>query len=1049
MSTHRSIPVLLIKALLCGSFLSVVAMGQIAFRREVNIGSHHFSHFAANSTTFVWAGKAGLIATSTDGLNWLNQDAGTYESFNKLFVIGERFVAGGEAGSVFTSENGKTWQQRLVGVTQLNQGETDGVLYAERPGFAATLLKSVDGLTWTEVTETPSYSHAPAHQAQLGDITLDGWSRSTGNGESADFTGSINQLPSWSLANGHPESGSLAFGNDVWISNGGYFSNDGIHWEPMSIIDTLSRRPFGAVSIAGERFFFFDNNPHSQIANELWTWNEGAEFQLATTFEAPVEPEAAYTNGVYLFLEHESTAIYRSRDALTWTRIPDALSPGNLGYHLEADVRSRTVVSSDHGFLLLLGGIGFFTSPDGLAWSPLATDLDGIASPTQMKHSGGLLVVHDGNQIWTSPNATHWEVVTDAPLSRIDHAVYSGSHLLVVGLDEATSGLRYLAARDDGGHWTRAVLATNERARDLVTGNGLTLAGFESDIWSARDGVGPRITIAGDTHFEVFADHTLSLAATVESARTYETQWARGSLNVPNATSTRLSWSFDVPTDGQEIPFVLKVNDGSHLTSAVFYVTVHSNTPPTFGATDLVASIRPNASGGLDQTLWVAAVGPQLHYQWFRNGMAIVHDRDHLNVPINVSTLGDVYHVVVSNPAGSITSEEHIIRKPALTASAPELWRGPGPEVFQVNAQGAWGYQWRHNGIPIPGANRPQLAPTSIISGVYEPFAPGFYDVLIFNAETTIRRGPIRYPADGGEPLPGDIPDYPWAPLTPVHLSNLSVRAEAGSGAAALVPGFVISGEGIVETSNSASLLLRAIGPGLIPYGIENAMDDPRLQLRDPTDELIAQNFRWGDATGDLASVFETVGAFALDPASKDAALVHVIPHRIESTILTANAANTDGTTGETLVELYLVPDGNGSHLTNLSTRGVIKPDRPLTAGFVVEGTGSLNLLMRAVGPSLRNFGVEDVAISPRLSLFDGNGELIVESPPVYPHNLANIEQAVGAFPINASSADTAIVKTLDEGVYTLRAEDDLEGIVLVEIYLIPRDTFLAETPSP
>ena len=96
--------------------LTVEGMGQIAFRREVSIASPFpYTSLAANSETFVRVGKAGFVVTSTDGLNWQNQDAGTYESFNTLVVVEDRFVGVGDAGSIFTSEEGKSWQPQLAG----------------------------------------------------------------------------------------------------------------------------------------------------------------------------------------------------------------------------------------------------------------------------------------------------------------------------------------------------------------------------------------------------------------------------------------------------------------------------------------------------------------------------------------------------------------------------------------------------------------------------------------------------------------------------------------------------------------------------------------------------------------------------------------------------------------------------------------------------------------------------------------------------------------------------------------------------------------------
>ena len=1042
-------PLLIFLAILSGLVLpSQSVKAQIAFQREVSIAPLDFTKIAANSTTFVRVGKAGFVATSSDGRHWQNQDAGTYETFNKLLVVGERFVAAGDAGTIFTSENGRRWRARLAGTSGLNLGRDDDLLYTQTlGGFPRRLLRSADGVNWEESNFPPQFAQTSSHYARLENITLNGWDRTVNSGETELTAFNITQNPRLYPNANHPRHGALAFGNDTWISNAGYFSTDGQNWEAMSVIETFENRIFGTVTIAGERFFFVDNNPYSNNPVKLWTWKAGSEFVLTHEFEAPVEPDAAFANGVYLFLEHDSDAIYRSTDALTWSRMPEVLSSAALGYATTTEIRSRKVVAYDDGFLLLLGGVGFFSSPDGLNWKAVATNLSAHDSPLHLKYDGGLLVAHDGSRLWTAETPSTWTQVSGAPLTNIAQAVYSGSHLLVVGRDFRTSGLRHLAARDDGGHWTRAVLATDESLRDLVTGNGFTLAGFDDDIWSARDGVGPRITPAENPQLDLFQNQVFSIEASIDSTEPYTTQWALGSLDMQGVEAHPLTWQFADETEDDSV-LVLKVSDGTHITSLVYSLVVHSDELPTLISPQLGSHAVPNEAGGLNRQLSIHATGSRLSYTWLRNGQPVSNNGPSLHVPLNIQTLGDTYQVVVANRMGSISSDMLTLEAPPLESSEIQLWGPSGPLHLTVWTTGAWGYQWRRNGIPIPGANSHSLSTIDAGPTHYEPIESGFYDVLIFNAETTIRRGPYRFEGSGDEPLPIDPPHLPWSRLKPAHLSNLSVRATAGSGTESLVPGFVLNGKGLDELDTPSQVLIRAVGPGLSNYGVTNPLHDPRLQLRDQDDTLIRQNFRWTNFEDDLTPIFESVGAFPLAPESADAALLHSIPAQTQSTILTVAAANTDGSTGEVLVELYLLPDGNGSHLTNLSTRGVVEPDRPLTAGFVIDGTGSLGLMMRAIGPGLEPFGIMEHAVSPRLTLFDEAGEIIAVSQATYPTRQEATETAVGAFPITSGSANAAIVRYLSPGAYTLQAQDELGGIVLVEIYLIPTNTPIVVNPS-
>ena len=70
---------------------------------------------------------------------------------------------------------------------------------------------------------------------------------------------------------------------------------------------------------------------------------------------------------------------------------------------------------------------------------------------------------------------------------------------------------------------------------------------------------------------------------------------------------------------------------------------------------------------------------------------------------------------------------------------------------------------------------------------------------------------------------------------------------------------------------------------------------------------------------------------------------------------------------GSLLVEVYDNSPGGGS-LGNLSARSrVAGGGGELIAGFVVRGETAATLLVRAVGPSLGNFGLAEALRSPRL----------------------------------------------------------------------------------
>jgi hypothetical protein len=110
--------------------------------------------------------------------------------------------------------------------------------------------------------------------------------------------------------------------------------------------------------------------------------------------------------------------------------------------------------------------------------------------------------------------------------------------------------------------------------------------------------------------------------------------------------------------------------------------------------------------------------------------------------------------------------------------------------------------------------------------------------------------------------------------------------------------------------------------------------------------------------------------------------------------------------------------------------------------GFSVAGSGERLLLVRGVGPALRQFGLADALLDPRLRILrHGSTQPILENQSwSNGSDAAEIVQragAVGAFPLPNPSDDTAAVRAFPEGNYTAVVESRGAGtgVVLAEIY--------------
>lgn len=142
-----------------------------------------------------------------------------------------------------------------------------------------------------------------------------------------------------------------------------------------------------------------------------------------------------------------------------------------------------------------------------------------------------------------------------------------------------------------------------------------------------------------------------------------------------------------------------------------------------------------------------------------------------------------------------------------------------------------------------------------------------------------------------------------------------------------------------------------------------------------------------------------------------------------------------------------ILQPADNSFLTNLSNRVTLRPADTAITGFVIGGTGSRLVLVRAVGPGLAQFGVGPVSARPALSIFAGASLAASGQPwgafPGYDADaMAWIFQHAGAFALQAGSYDAVYFGLLGPGAYTAQVQDPTSGAAgaaaLVEVYILP-----------
>lgn len=303
--------------------------------------------------------------------------------------------------------------------------------------------------------------------------------------------------------------------------------------------------------------------------------------------------------------------------------------------------------------------------------------------------------------------------------------------------------------------------------------------------------------------------------------------------------------------------------------------------------------------------------------------------------------------------------------------------------------------------------------------------------LLRANDTSSASRAPANLPADRSVAPASTATDGS-------RIVNSSVRARAGSGDAALIAGFVISGDA------PKSMLVRGVGPTLASMGVIGALPDPTLEIHDlQSGRVLGVDCGWQTASDPTAitRTSSSVGGFPFAVGSLDSALLA----RLSSGVYTANVFGRAAAGGVALLEVYDADALGTGKLVNLSARTQVGTgDDILILGFVISGKQPKRVLIRGIGPTLVAQGVAGALVDPQLELRDGQGRLVASndnwagSPAI-----AAVASKVGAFPLDAASKDACLVTTLAPGVYTAQVTgvNSTTGVALVELYDVPEPT--------
>ncbi len=534
----------------------------------------------------------------------------------------------------------------------------------------------------------------------------------------------------------------------------------------------------------------------------------------------------------------------------------------------------------------------------------------------------------------------------------------------------------------------------------------------------------PVITSSPPSTQTVALGSTLNLTILVSGTDATTYQWQLDGSNINGATASVLSISSVSAANAGSYTCVV-TNAAGTLTSSPASVIV--STPPVIVSSPLA---KQSVAVGATVNLSVVASSPTaVNYQWQFNSVNIF-GATASTLTLNSVTAANAgsYICIVSNLLGIATSSPSVLS--ISPAGSPTITLNPSSQtissgstiVFKTQSTSALAstYQWYLNGVAIAGATSSTLfipAATSANAGAYSctvTNAAGSASTLL--AQLTLLNT-----------------------TNPGRLVNLSVLTMDGPGSQMLTLGFVNGGAG---TTGTEPLLIRASGPALTAFGLNNVLADPTLKVLQGSN-VVASNDNWGSTAANINAVNvadAATGAFALTPTtSLDAAVVQALPS--VSGGYTVQVLGNGTGVGNALAEVY---DNTANYtvtsprLINLSCLQQVPVKGLLSAGFAISGATAKTVLIRASGPTLASFGVLGTMTDPQLNVFSGTTVIASNAGWGGDVSITAANSATGAFQFaSASSKDSAVVMTLAPGSYTVQATSVSEtaGVTMIEVY--------------
>lgn len=361
-------------------------------------------------------------------------------------------------------------------------------------------------------------------------------------------------------------------------------------------------------------------------------------------------------------------------------------------------------------------------------------------------------------------------------------------------------------------------------------------------------------------------------------------------------------------------------SNGNFALSA-FNLTVEAGAPPP---TIVQSPSSQTIAIGSTVVFTGSASGQGITYQWRRNGQAISGATQSTLLLKEVSTAqAGNYSLVASNSAGSVESGAAVLtvvptsQSSRLTnlsirsiaglgeqtliagftvaggSNSNLVIRGIGPTLsnFQVPNVLADPRLELYRGQTFLASNDNWSGSDGSAVGGFALAAGSLDSVLTTSLSPGGYTAQVKGPGSTTGAAMAEV--YEAGAVAGAEITNLSARTQLGVGEV-LIGGFTLTG------SANRTVLIRAIGPGLAPYGVTGLLVDPRIEIFSGSNRIDG-NDNWG-GSAILVDAGDSVGAFRIaENGSKDAMAVVTLPPGG----YTVHVSSADGTAGVVLLEVY------------------------------------------------------------------------------------------------------------------------------------------------